>query len=56
MRNSERKSPLGRLKCRKKNKIKIDTKENEDLEWTDMPLFMDRCLDLMNALINSRCS
>jgi len=54
--NSGRKSPLGRLKCRKNNKLKIDTKENEALEWTDMSLFMDRWLDLINALIYRRFS
>jgi hypothetical protein len=54
--NSERKSPLGRPRRRRKNTIKIDHKENEDLEWTDMPQVMDRWLDLTNAFINSRGS
>jgi hypothetical protein len=54
--NSEGKSPLGRSRYRRKNTIKIDSKGNEDLGWTDMSQFMDRWLDLTNALINDRCS
>jgi hypothetical protein len=54
--NPEGKRPLGRLKCKWVNNIKIDFREIGwgCIDWIDLAWDRDKCLALVNTVINLR--
>jgi hypothetical protein len=53
-RNPEGKRPLGRLRCRWEDNIKIDVKETgwEDVDWIHLAQDTDQWRALVNAVMN----
>jgi hypothetical protein len=52
----EGKRPLGRLRCRWVDIIKIDLREIEwgDMDWIDLPQDRDQWMSLVNTVLNLR--
>jgi hypothetical protein len=55
IRNPEWKSPLGRLRCRWKNNIRMDLREIgwEDVDWIHLSQDRDQWRALVNTIMNS---
>ena len=55
--NTDRRMPLGRPRCRRKNNIKMDFPAPVwGMDWIDVTQDRDRWRSLMNAAINLRVS